>query len=67
MGLNYGDCIKVFPGRAEKGMMENKYLFRKNNRMSKLLRQFVNISPGKSILFFNLGMILPELLNKIKK
>jgi hypothetical protein len=67
MGLNYGDCIKVFPGRAEKGMMENKYLFRKNNRMSKLLRQFVNKSPGKSTLFFNLGIILPELLNKIKK
>jgi hypothetical protein len=53
MGWNYGDCIKVFPGKAEKGMMENKYLYRKNSRIGELLRQFVNTSPGKSILFFN--------------
>jgi hypothetical protein len=66
MGLNYGDCIKVFPGRAENGMMEGKYLYIKNNRIGELLRQFVNISPGKSILFFNLDMILPELLNRFK-
>jgi hypothetical protein len=65
MGLNYGDCIKVFPGRAENGMMEGKYLYIKNNRIGELLRQFVNKNPGKSTLFFNLGIILPEPLNKI--
>jgi hypothetical protein len=62
MGLNYGDCIKVFPVKTENGMMENKYLYRKTNRMSKPLRQFVNKSPGKSALFFNSDIIIPELL-----
>ena len=67
MGWNYGDCIKVFPGRAEKGMMENKYLYRKYSRIGELRKKFVNTSPGKSILFFNLDIILPELLNRFKK
>jgi hypothetical protein len=65
MGLNYGDCIKVFSVKTENGMMENKYLSIKNNRMSKPRRQLDNKRPEITALIFNSDIIIPELLNKI--